>query len=223
MSIDSLPPVLDAHPVTDPEAQDLMRELYESTFDVEQREPWAALMAKFRSGGTQLLGVWVDGAPIGFAIVYRLPRTQCLLVSHLAVAPSWRGRGVGNVLMSLRDGLIRQYGRGGMLLEIDDPDLTDDVHVARKSQQLQALYERLGAHVVCRTGYSMPNLNSRQGTLPLRLMWFPGANDPDRMTGEVLLDVIREIWERHYDVSPQDPRVRQVIAAVRSAIPAGRS
>lgn len=117
-------------------------EVMASAFDPAYGEAWTLpqLAGVMMMPGTWLTIARIDAAPLGFALV-RSVLDECELLL-LAVSPLWRGRGVGQALLT--DSLRRARSRGitSMNLEV------------RASNTAIKLYEKIGfEYVHRRPGY----------------------------------------------------------------------
>lgn len=127
-------------------------------FDPMFGEAWtlAQLSGVMTMPGTWLTVARLDAAPLGFALV-RSVLDECELLL-LAVAPLWRGRGIGEML--LRDSLrtARRRGITSMNLEV------------RATNSAIRLYEKSGfEYVHRRPGYYRGNDGQLHDALSFRI------------------------------------------------------
>jgi len=127
-------------------------------FDPAYGEAWTLpqLSGVMLMPGTWLTVARLDAAPLGFALV-RSVLDECELLL-LAVAPSWRGNGIGETL--LRDSMLTARRRGitSMNLEV------------RATNNAIRLYEKSGfEYVHRRPGYYRGNDGQLYDALSFRL------------------------------------------------------
>jgi len=117
-------------------------EIMSEAFDPAYGEAWTLpqLAGVMMMPGTWLTIARVDAAPLGFALV-RSVLDECELLL-LAVHPLWRGRGVGQTLLSDSLKTARRRGIRSMNLEV------------RSTNTAVTLYEKIGfEYVHRRPGY----------------------------------------------------------------------
>ena len=117
-------------------------EIMSEAFDPAYGEAWTLpqLAGVMMMPGTWLTIARVDAAPLGFALV-RSVLDECELLL-LAVHPLWRGRGVGQTLLSDSLKTARRRGMRSMNLEV------------RSTNTAVTLYEKIGfEYVHRRPGY----------------------------------------------------------------------
>lgn len=150
--------VLDHFEDTDRNALADAMEIMASAFDPAFGEAWTLpqLAGVMTMPGTWLTIARMDAAPLGFALI-RSVLDECELLL-LAVAPMWRGRGIGLAL--LQDSLFQARRRGinSMNLEV------------RSSNSAINLYERCGfEYVHSRPGYYRGNDGQLHDALSFRI------------------------------------------------------
>jgi GNAT superfamily N-acetyltransferase len=130
-----------------------------------------------------------------------------VLLELLAVEPTVRSSGLGARFLR---SLIAQC-RAPIILEVEDPE----VLVTSDASRRIAFYERLGGVVIPDSvGYAMPNLQSRHGTLPMRLIEMDEERAKE-LRGPALRDLVTAIWTAAY-ARPQDDRdLASVLAQMR--------
>jgi ribosomal-protein-alanine N-acetyltransferase len=126
-------------------------------FDPVYGEAWTLPQI---SGVMLMPGTWLtiarlDATPLGFALV-RSVLDECELLL-LAVDPAWRGRGIGNALLSSSLSTARRRGITSMNLEV------------RATNSAIKLYEKFGfEYVHRRPGYYRGNDGQLHDALSLR-------------------------------------------------------
>jgi ribosomal protein S18 acetylase RimI-like enzyme len=123
--------------------------------DVRNSQPYTAARI-VRHYGLQALGVLWRGLRVESELI-EPPRTTCLYVAHLGVAPTFQGRGIGTWL--LRHAEREARAQGFRRLSLD---------VSARNPGAQRLYERLGFQVVeTRESFdaSMPDHHYMERTL----------------------------------------------------------
>lgn len=149
---------LDLHEGTDRNAMSDAMDVMVAAFDPSFGEAWTLAQL---SGVMMLPGTWltiarVDATPLGFALV-RSVLDECELLL-LAVAPLWRGRGVGETL--LRDSLVTARRRGIVSMNLE----------VRANNNAVRLYEKTGfEYVHRRPGYYRGNDGQLYDALSFRI------------------------------------------------------
>lgn len=136
-----------------------IRDLYESTFPVQERRDWHQLLQLLGEPAMQLSVVMVDQQAVGFVVAWRLG--SWYYVEHLAIDPLQRGKKYGGKVMEA----VLEAGRGRVILEVER------VHDAN-SQRRISFYERLG-YTVVGIDYHQPPYRKGEATLPMHLMSRP--------------------------------------------------
>jgi ribosomal protein S18 acetylase RimI-like enzyme len=103
--------------------------------DVRDSQPYTAARI-VRHYGLQAFGVLWRGLRVESELI-RPPRTACLYVAHVGVAPSFQGKGIGTALLQHAE--RQAHAQGFRRLSLD---------VSARNRRAQRLYERLGFHVV---------------------------------------------------------------------------
>ncbi|SCW84408.1 ribosomal-protein-alanine N-acetyltransferase [Sphingobium faniae] len=133
-------------------------EVMSRAFDPVYGEAWtlAQMSGVMLMPGTWLTIARLDAMPLGFALV-RSVLDECELLL-LAVDPAWRGRGIGNALLSGSLSTARRRGITSMNLEV------------RANNSAIKLYEKFGfEYVHRRPAYYRGNDGQLHDALSLRL------------------------------------------------------
>lgn len=150
--------VLDLHEEADRNAMSDAMDVMVAAFDPAFGEAWTLpqLAGVMMMPGTWLTIAHVDATPLGFALV-RSVLDECELLL-LAVAPLWRGRGVGETL--LRDSLVTARRKGIISMNLE----------VRATNNAVRLYEKAGfEYVHRRPGYYRGNDGQLYDALSFRL------------------------------------------------------
>ncbi|HAF40499.1 MAG TPA: ribosomal-protein-alanine acetyltransferase [Sphingobium sp.] len=134
--------VLDSYDEADRNAMSDAMDVMVAAFDPVFGEAWTLpqVAGVMMMPGTWLTVARVDATPLGFALV-RSVLDECELLL-LAVAPLWRGRGIGETL--LRDSLTTARRRGILSMNLE----------VRATNNAVRLYEKAGfEYVHRRPGY----------------------------------------------------------------------
>lgn len=149
---------LDTYDQSDRNAMADAMDVMVSAFDPAFGEAWTLpqLAGVMTMPGTWLTIARLDAAPLGFALV-RSVLDECELLL-LAVAPLWRGRGVGQALLQDSLATARRRGITSMNLEV------------RATNAAVQLYEKTGfEYVHRRPGYYRGNDGQLHDALSFRL------------------------------------------------------
>jgi len=151
-------------------------------------------------------------APVGVAVVALLPRTQSAALLYLASATHAPANGVGLSLMThLRVHLEKIGVTRGFLGEIERVEEARDAADAVVRHRRLRYYLRFGAEMVAGVpSYGMPDMTSG-ALLPLHLVWLPAGTATDDVRGELLDELITELYEVAYDRPADDPLLAQVL------------
>ena len=127
-------------PATHARFADMVQATYEDSLDCPELaglRPIHDVLAAHKASGLFDPDLWelaqIDGEPAACLLLSRLVQVPALEVVYMGVIPSWRGRGVGGLL--LRRGLqrCRERKAGRLTLVVDD-----------RNGPAKALYNRLG-------------------------------------------------------------------------------
>ncbi len=154
--------------------------------------PPRAAFIDLLSKGTQTGWLMLDAGGLECAYVLCARTQRALLITHLAVKPDFRGKGMGTELLRLLDACYAdaQY----MIVEVERPDDTADPVERSVRQRRIAFYERAGY-----VGYD--DLPYTIWHVPMRLMakGNPGRELPD---ADQIKDDIRALYT--FLLRPQD-------------------
>jgi len=193
--------------------EDDWKNLYESSFPQDERMTVEEIRQLLGKGSMQLHKTLnKQNELLCFSLIF-FPQSDFVLLSYIATDSTKRSGGFGSKhLKRLVEQLKAQYPNYlGLFLEIEstkEPGLTPEAKKVRDRRL--SFYQRLGAKRMCKH-YLWPNMTPGGGT-PRQgeLLWIEfGARTVD---DSVLTRVIREIYERAYNLAPTDPLIQQVLA-----------
>ena len=179
----------------------------------EERGDTAELLASIAAGERLCYVAARDGELLGFAVVFVLDDVSVALLEFMAVAPQERNNGVGGALFThLRANLLADAGTSGMIFEVEPPEEADGEERTIRERRIGFYLRHEAAIVDCAPRYRTPNLAGEDELVPYKLMWVPLADEaPSRLTGNDLRRCVEAILTASYEVSPDDPLVRQVV------------
>lgn len=193
--------------------EDDWKNLYESAFPQDERMP-AEEIRQLLSRGAMMLHKTQNksGALVCFSLVF--PVTDFLLLSYIATDPAQRSGGYGSKHMRQLIALMKAQfpSHLGFFLEIESTrEKGLDPEVQKVRNRRLDFYQRLGAKRLCNRNYLWPNLGQPGGpTRQGELLWFEFGTTA--IDDTVLPRVIREIYERAYNLPASDPLIAQVLA-----------
>lgn len=196
--------------------EDDWKNLYESSFPQDERMP-AEEIRQLLNKGQMILHRTLNkqGELLCFSLIF--PITDFTLLSYLATDPTKRSGGYGSKHMKQLIQLLKaQYpGHLAVFLEIES---TREKGLDPEAQKLRNrrldFYQRLGAKRF-RKNYFCPNLGQPGGApRAAELLWIEfGTQTVD---DAILARVIKEIYERAYQLPSADPLVQQVLGQFTS-------
>lgn len=116
-----------------------IRNLYETSFPVEEQIPWTDLMRLVDVMSLDFTAYYDDALFVGFTIVY--PRKEFNWYWYFAVQPDLRGQGYGQRILSQ---LIDHYQGQPCVLDMESPTQPSD-NIAQR-QRRHDFYLRNGFH-----------------------------------------------------------------------------
>lgn len=152
-------------PLTDTELQAAYDAVFREAFPPEELKPLAAITRMRSEGQYDTLGLFRDGAPMGFICCWL--DGEYVLIDYLCVEQSVRNGGIGAVILRK----VREYyGEGTVFIgEVEAP--TGDVEADRMIYRRLGFYERSGAK---NAGYDCALFGVHYRTI------FWGAEDTDK-------------------------------------------
>jgi len=191
--------------------EDDWKNLYETSFPADERmavEEIRQLLGK----GEMMLHKTLNGKGelVCFSLVFLV--TDFLLLSYIATDPTKRSGGYGSKHMKQLIQLLKaQYpSHLRLFLEIESTKEKGlDPEVQKTRNRRLDFYQRLGAKRMCKN-YWFANLGAKGGPTKLaELLWIELNGQP--VDDQVLQRVIREIYERAYNLPSTDPLIQQVL------------
>lgn len=127
--------------ITSKNANEQLRELYETAFPTEEQVPWKALLRLIEEMPLDFTAYYdKDDEFVGFTIVY--PYKSYYWFWYFAVRKELRGRGYGQQILTK---LIAKYGNKNIILDMESPDQTDAGNIGQRRRRL-GFYSRNGFH-----------------------------------------------------------------------------
>jgi GNAT superfamily N-acetyltransferase len=155
--------------------------------------------------------VWIAqdaGRVLGFSILFTPPAKGFALLEYMAVSPERRGHGFGGKLFlrTAERALTPQGAQLPVLLEVDsDREVSSDRDV--RTRRLH-FYRRLGCKKIAGLRYRMP-LQGVGAAPEMDLMIYRVPTAPVALRD--LEQWLRTIYQDVYRVSPDDPRIAQML------------
>jgi ribosomal protein S18 acetylase RimI-like enzyme len=150
-----------------------VQDIYATAFRPAVRVPFPELLKAITDGKKTLFVAETTENLVGFAVVQRLACQTVYYLEYIAIAASFRGRGVGRSLLEYLAQSVRSDQKAeGILFEVEPVDLASAQDRLVGERRLE-FYRRSRAEIIKGAmAYRMPNLTS-QGSLPMTLMWLP--------------------------------------------------
>ena len=194
--------------------------LYQAAFPPETRiEP--AVLLRLTPQVTHEVGGWVflvaerGDDVLGFAVAYHASAMHLGYLAYLAVAESWRGRGIATALLSA---VLDHWARLGlnaphwMFLEAQRPELAPDERERARRERLLSTYLAFGGRQI-HADFQAPPLGPGQPVVPYSILVLP-LRDPDLSPASLkigLADLYREI----YGLAETHPLVQHCLKTFR--------
>jgi len=177
--------IMELHIITraDHPQLDFIRDLYESTFPVQERRDWHQLLQLLEEPAMQLSVVMVEQQAVGFVIAWKLGTWY--FVEHLAIDPAQRGKNYGGRVMEA----ILEAGRGRVILEVES------VHDTNSLRRIN-FYERLG-YAVVDLDYHQPPYRKGDAELQMHLMSRPAIEDETEARA-IAGNIRATVYERYH-------------------------
>lgn len=160
-----------------------IKELYESTFPVQERRHWSQVLLLLVEPAMQLSVVMEEQQALGFVIAWKLGGWY--YVEHLAIDPGQRGKNYGSRVMEA----VLEAGHGRVILEVERAHDAD-------SQRRISFYERLG-YAVVNLDYHQPPYRKGGPTMPMHLMSRP-AITAETEARAIAGNIRASVYERYH-------------------------
>lgn len=198
--------------------EDDWKNLYESSFPVDERMPVGEIRQMLQRGAILLHKTLnKSNELLCFSLTFSAPSSDFLLLSYIATDPTKRSGGFGSKHMRRLIEILKALypNHMGLFLEIESTKETG-LDAATQKARVRRLdfYQRLGAKRLCKK-YLLPSMVA--GTPPRQgeLLWFEFGvkliDDP------VLAKVIAEIYEKAYNLPAGDPLAQSVLSQFAGA------
>ncbi|MQM37909.1 hypothetical protein KBTX_01913 [wastewater metagenome] len=168
--------------------------LYEATFPAWEREPTPRVLARLDAGryrGERLTDP--EGRIAGFYVVDVPPGLGCTVLTFLAIAPGWRGGGLGVRLATAAARRFATEGPGAWLVVEAEP------RPAR-------LYARCGFRRLA-LDYRVPHYDDPAATQAMALMVHPRQQWATAIPGATVARWVRQAFIDGYGLAAGDPRL----------------
>lgn len=173
--------------------------IYHEALPPSERKADAGIMAQAERADCVLELAELDGAAVGFLILYRAHAQPIALLEYLGVAATARGAGLGAQLFARVAAL--SAGRT-LLIEVETDRETDapdrDQRIRRKR-----FYARQGCRQLAQLAYVMPPVDT-QTPPPMDLLALTGL---DTITRATLQAWLSDIYHHVYDRPLDDPMI----------------
>lgn len=185
-----------------PAQRDRGREIYEGSFPLRQRGPFAQVLERGSGYRGQL--VLRGGSVVGVCFASVLESIAWWFLEYVAIDPALRGGGLGGEVWRHVREAAAAAGVQGVVLEVEDPD-EPGIDAAEREVRVRRLrfWERCGPARLPVPNYVVPNVGT-VGTEPLVLMAYPA---PTAMSGGMLARVVRAVLVEGYALAADDPLV----------------
>ncbi|MET3113717.1 ribosomal protein S18 acetylase RimI-like enzyme [Pedobacter sp. CG_S7] len=140
-----------------------IKDLYESTFPIQERREWTSLLSLLNHPAMQLDLICEEELPIGFIIWWKI--NDWLFIEHFAISPHIRGGGYGSTVMCY----YMEKANGKIFLEVEPPFTID-------AERRIAFYEKLGLSLLD-VSYQQPSYVEKDVYYPMLLMGTTGKKD----------------------------------------------
>jgi GNAT superfamily N-acetyltransferase len=196
--------------------------IYHEAFPMAQRVEDSALL-RLVPRGLHEPGGWVfhlaerRTETVGFATGLHVSPLGLAYIAYLAVAPTWRGQGVGTALFrSLTETwkVARPRPPHWLFLEVERPELARNQ--AELDQRLRRIrfYERLGCRFI-RADFQAPPLGPDLPVVPYWIFMLP-MQDPD-LGPKAIRTALADIYREVYSLDEDHPLVRNCLDTLGSA------
>jgi ribosomal protein S18 acetylase RimI-like enzyme len=175
---------------------------FREAFPAGQRAPLKEVDARVAKGNAVAYAMRIDGRVAAFAIVQPMSTPGFAYLEYFAVAPHYRGRGLGTKALKELTAELRNKDLKHLLLEIEDPRVDDPRYSGDRTQRharLRFYRDRFGARIID-VPYRAFMGNERP--LPFLLMVLPWP-DGQPMSGAVARSLLTELHCRIYG-APRD-------------------
>jgi len=194
--------------------------LYQSSFPPETQIDPATLL-RLTPQTTHEVGGWVFQVAergddvLGFVVAYHAPGSHLGYLAYLAVAESWRGRGIATALLSA---ILDHWARLGtnaphwMFLEALRPELAPDERERERRERLLKTYLAFGGRKV-HADFQAPPLGPGQPVVPYVIVVLP-LRDPDLSPASMKIG-LADLYHEIYGLAENHPLVQHCLATFR--------
>jgi ribosomal protein S18 acetylase RimI-like enzyme len=184
-------------------AMPAIERIYTEAFPISERRPVSWLHETTDREDFTLLIAEQDETVVGFATVFIPPEPgDIALLDYLAVAPSYRGGGVGGHLFQAA---LARAGNRPVLIEVET--VGDPLDPIR--QRRQAFYRRHGCRRILGVSYLLPIPTVDKPPMELMI-----ANPPDELSKPQLSRWLTTIYTRVYNCDAADARLAVMLTDV---------
>lgn len=142
---------MELRPMTPPEVERWYAEELAEAFPPNERKPLSDILEEMAAGGYEALGLYEDGALLGYATLWSRPAYPgYVLLDYLGVTAARRNGGLGARLLALLEERCR--GRALVITEAECPVPGGDPAENDLRARRIAFYERCGFRRVYETG-----------------------------------------------------------------------
>jgi GNAT superfamily N-acetyltransferase len=184
--------------------------IYAASIDPREQKPEAWIRAMVVEPEYRVWVVQQAERVLGFSILFVPPGQGFALLEYMAVAPERRGNGFGAGLFrkTAAQAVTPDGATLPVLLEVDS-DREASADRALRTRRL-GFYRRLGCRAIAGLAYVMPLGGAGAPPQMCLMVYEPGSPRP--LPRSDLKRWLETIYRDVYHVSPDDPRIAQMLA-----------
>jgi GNAT superfamily N-acetyltransferase len=178
-------------------------------FSADQRDKTSVVLANIAEGRRDCFVVRGDGQTLlGLAVLQPLKGLDVVLLEYLAVAPTFRDRGIGGQLF---DCVVADYQKTtiGIVLQVEAPSAAKGAERDVRTRRVE-FYRRHGADVVTGAPSYRAPCTRGSGLLRYDLMWRP-LGQRVKLSGELLRACVTAILTQSYELPPDGRFVQRTV------------
>lgn len=180
--------------LTDSEVSHIYNTYMKDDFPSDELKPLSHITRSMEAGYGFSLGIYGDGALVGYAVFILCRQAGCALLDYFAILKDRRGGGLGHQAFSLFESYFREElpRIGGLYVESERVDAAKD-----ESQRLTRK-RRIAFYLSC--GCEMTNLRSVLFGVDYSVLYRVFGKEAGKFSREALDTLYREMFKpEHYD------------------------